>query len=103
MRSFIMLLLAFVVGVFVDPALAAEEGASMGGGLLGIGAGIGMGIAAFGAGLGQGRATGAALESIGRNPSSADQVFTPLILGLALMESLALYTLVIAFLLLGKI
>jgi F-type H+-transporting ATPase subunit c len=43
------------------------------------------------------------MESIGRNPNSADRLQTPLILGLALMEALALYTLVIAFFLQGKI
>jgi F-type H+-transporting ATPase subunit c len=43
------------------------------------------------------------MESIGRNPNSADRVFTPLIVGLALMEALALYALVIAFSLSGRI
>jgi F-type H+-transporting ATPase subunit c len=90
---------------WAGPALA-EEGAGGGGvvnGLIALAAGLGMGIAAFGVGLAQGRATAAAMESIGRNPNSADRIFTPLILGLALMEALALYTLVIAFFLQGKI
>ena len=78
-------------------------GSGSAGGLIALGAGIGMGLAAFGVGLGQGRATAAAMESIGRNPNSADRLFTPFILGLALMEALALYTLVIAFILQGKI
>ena len=43
------------------------------------------------------------MESVGRNPNSADRLFTPLIVGLALMEALALYALVIAFILAGKI
>ena len=67
-------------------------------GLIALAAGLGLGLAAFGAALGQGRATAAAMESIGRNPNSADRIFTPLIVGLALMEALALYALVIAFL-----
>lgn len=85
-------------------ALAAEGG---GGewhrGLIALAAGLGLGIAAFGAALGQGRATAAAMESIGRNPNSADRIFTPLIVGLALMEALALYALVVAFNLGGKV
>ena len=91
---------------FVDPALAAEGGgdaSGMGHGLIALAAGLGLGIAALGAALGQGRATAAAMESIGRNPNSAERVFTPLIVGLALMEALALYALVVAFLLQGKI
>ena len=72
-------------------------------GLIALAAGLGLGLAAFGAALGQGRATAAAMESIGRNPNSADRIFTPLIVGLALMEALALYALVIAFFLQGKI
>ena len=45
----------------------------------------------------QGRATAAAMESIGRNPNSADKDPDPFIIGLALMEALTLYALVIAF------
>jgi F-type H+-transporting ATPase subunit c len=86
----------------------AEVAAEGGGGLwyrglIALAAGWGLGLAAFGAALGQGRATAAAMESIGRNPNSADRIFTPLIVGLALMEALALYALVIAFFLQGKV
>jgi F-type H+-transporting ATPase subunit c len=105
MRTTITFLALLAVCLFASPALA-EEGAGVAGasgGLIALGAGIGMGLAAFGVGLGQGRATAAAMESIGRNPNSADRLFTPFILGLALMEALALYTLVIAFILQGKI
>lgn len=97
-------LLSMVVSV--DPAFA-EAAAGGGGditkGLIGLAAGLGLGIAALGAALGQGRATAAAMESIGRNPNSADRLQTPLIIGLALMEALALYALVIAFFLQNKI
>jgi F-type H+-transporting ATPase subunit c len=72
-------------------------------GLIALAAGIGLGVAALGTALGQGRATAAAMESIGRNPNSADKIQTPLIIGLALMEALTLYALVIAFFLQGKI
>ncbi|MBI4509238.1 MAG: ATP synthase F0 subunit C [Deltaproteobacteria bacterium] len=66
-------------------------------------AGIGIAIAAFGGALGQGRAAAAALGGIARNPGAADKMFTPMILGLALIESLVIYALIIAFLLVGKI
>jgi len=86
-----------------SPSFAAEAGGGDAGGLIALGAGLGIGIAALGVGLGQGRATAAAMESIGRNPNSVDRIFVPMIIGLALMESLCLYALVIAFFLQGKI
>ncbi len=90
-----------------EPAFAEAAAEGSGGlwyrGLIALAAGLGLGLAAFGAALGQGRATAAAMESIGRNPNSADRIFTPLIVGLALMEALALYALVIAFFLQGKV
>ena len=45
----------------------------------------------------------AAMESIGRNPNAADKIFTPMLLGLAFIEALAIYALIIAFILQGKI
>lgn len=68
-----------------------------------IAAGLGMALAAFGGALGQGRAASAALEGISRNPNASDKLFTPMILGLALIESLVIYSLIISILLLGKI
>ena len=68
-------------------------------GLIALADGFAVGLPTFGAALGQGRATAAAMESIGRNPASADRIFTPMIIGLALMEALGLYGLVIAFML----
>jgi F-type H+-transporting ATPase subunit c len=67
-----------------------------------LGGGLGIGIAAFGGALGQGRAAAAALDGIARNPSAADKLFTPMILGLALIESLVIYALIIAFVLVLK-
>jgi F-type H+-transporting ATPase subunit c len=72
-------------------------------GLIAISANIGIGIAAFGSAIGQGRMAAAAMESIGRNPNSAGQIFTPMIIGLAFIEALTLYALVIAFFLQAKI
>lgn len=105
---------AIVAIVLMSPWLAmaqqaagAAAGAAAGGalraGLIAIGANIGVGIAAMGCGLGQGNLMSSAMESIGRNPNSSSQIFTPMIIGLAFIESLTLYALVVAFLLQAKI
>jgi F-type H+-transporting ATPase subunit c len=64
-------------------------------------AGIAIGAAALGGTTAQGRATAAALEGIARNPGAAPRIQTPMILGLALIESLVLLGFVIAFFLQG--
>jgi F-type H+-transporting ATPase subunit c len=68
-----------------------------------IAAGIGIALAAFGGALGQGRTAAAALGGIARNPGASGKIFTPMILGLALIESLVIYALIIAFMLMVKI
>ena len=62
-----------------------------------IGAGFAIGLGVLGGALGQGRAAAAALEGISRNPGAAARIQTPMILGLALIESLVLLAFVIAF------
>ena len=61
-------------------------------GLIGLGAGLGVGLAAFGAASGQGKAAAAALDGIARNPSAGGKMFVPLVLSLALMESLVIFS-----------
>jgi F-type H+-transporting ATPase subunit c len=70
---------------------------------LGIGAALAIGLAALGGAIGQGRAAGSALEGIARNPQASGKIFVPMIVGLALIESLVIYGLLIAFQLYGKI
>mgnify|MGYP002641396361 CR=1 FL=1 len=70
---------------------------------IGLACGLGISIAAFGGAMGQGRTASSALDGIARNPGAAGKIFTPMILGLALIESLVIYSLIISFLLLGKI
>ncbi len=65
--------------------------------------GIGVPIAAFGGALGQGKAAAAALDGIARQPEAAGKIQTAMIIGLALIESLVIYALLIFFLLLGKL
>lgn len=68
-----------------------------------IGAALAISIAAVGGALGQARAGAAALEGIARNPGASGKVFTPMILALALIESLVIYALLIAFQIVGKV
>jgi F-type H+-transporting ATPase subunit c len=93
-------MLLFVSSAFAEGAAAPDANAWKG--QLALAIGLGLGIAAFGGALGQGKAASAALEGIGRNPAAADKLFTPMLLSLALIESLVIYSLVISFLMLGK-
>ncbi|MCB0393934.1 MAG: ATP synthase F0 subunit C [Bdellovibrionales bacterium] len=60
-------------------------------------AALALGIAAFGGALGQGKAATAALDGIARNPAAAGKIQTPMIIALALIESLVIYALVVNF------
>jgi F-type H+-transporting ATPase subunit c len=93
--------LAALGALLPDLALAQEPGAAAGG--IGVGAGLAIGLAVVGAGIGQGLAAANAVQGIARNPGAAGTVQGPMIIGLALIESLALFAFVIAFFLQGKI
>ena len=109
MRQFMLFLIAAaLLVIFSDVAMAAEAEAagqtgSMTKAFIALGSGLAIAIAAFGAALGQGRMAAAAMESIGRNPNAADKIQIPMILGLAFIEALAIYALIIAFALQLKI
>jgi F-type H+-transporting ATPase subunit c len=70
-------------------------------GMLAIGAALCMGIAVLGGTLGQGKAAAAALEGIARNPAAQDKIFTPMLLSLALIESLVILGFLVAFVKIG--
>ena len=94
----------FMVMAFMLLAMPVyAQGGSTAGGNWGIpiAAGVGMGIASGLCGLGQGKATASAAEAMARNPGARPGIQFVLILGLALIESLALYTLVIIFMKVG--
>ena len=107
LKSKLSVIMAVITAVVLVPAmaLAQEAGANKfeANKWMAAGAGFAIGIAALGGTLGQGRAAAAALEGISRNPGAAARIQTPMILGLALIESLVLFALVIAFLLQSKI
>ena len=100
MRKLQYLFMTLSVLFMAVPAFAQTTGgeASTGHGLVAIAAGLGMGIAAGLCGLGQGRATASATEALARNPGARAGILLLLTLGLAFMESLSLFTLVIIFL-----
>jgi F-type H+-transporting ATPase subunit c len=97
------LLAALMLVLSHTPAFAQEGAGDSAKGWIALAAGLAVGIAAVGAGLGQGRAVAAAMESIGRNPNAADRIQTPMIIGIAFMEALAIYALIIAFFLTGRV
>ncbi|HEY0706904.1 MAG TPA: ATP synthase F0 subunit C [Polyangia bacterium] len=85
------------VALFPTAAFAQSEGAASGqSGLIAIAAAIAVGMAALGGALGQGRAASAALDGIARNPQASGKIFTPMIIALALTESLVLLAWLIA-------
>ncbi len=94
MRRILTLMVMFLA---TGALMAAEEA----GAVTGLGGffspAIAMALAAGLCGLGQGRATAAACEGIARNPGAAGNIRTTMIIGLALIESLALYTLIVVF------
>ncbi len=101
----VLVMLVLALGLVEGTAFAqAAAPAGEAGGWLGpftvVAAGIGMALAAGLCGLGQARAIAAALEGMARQPGAAARIQTAMIIGLALIESLAIYTLVIAIILL---
>lgn len=63
-------------------------------------AGIAIGFGAIGAAIGEGYIAGKALETMGRNPSIKDELFTRMIVAMAIAESTSIYALVISFIIL---
>ncbi len=68
-----------------------------------LGAGLAVGLAGLGCGIGQGLTAGNTTAGIARNPGAAGSMFTNFILGMVLIESIAIYGLVVGLLLQGKI
>ncbi len=101
-KLFFFTLLATVLPLVAsaqDPA-AAHATSNWGAAL---GAGLAFGLAGLGCGLGQGLTAGNTTAGIARNPGAAGALNTPFILGMALIESIALVGFVTAFLLIGRI
>jgi F-type H+-transporting ATPase subunit c len=108
MRKSLVLGLTMLVSLlWASLALAAEPGAA--GSAAGLGgffgtavfaAGIAIGIAAFGTGIGQGLAVKSSVEGIARNPEASGKITVTMLIGLAMIESLCIYALVVALIIL---
>ncbi|WP_294484313.1 ATP synthase F0 subunit C [uncultured Mailhella sp.] len=81
-------------------AFAADGGVAGSFGLAAAGIALGIGLAATGGACGQGAAIKAACEGIARNPDASGKISQSLILGLAFIESLVIYALLVALILL---
>jgi len=79
-------------------AFAADGGSSVSSAAA-LSTAIGMGLAALGCGIGQGLGVKGACEGLARNPEVGGKLTTTLILGLAFIESLAIYALVVCLML----
>jgi F-type H+-transporting ATPase subunit c len=89
--------MSLAVLLIASPAFA--QGTAAGGfNSVPLAAGLGMALASGLCGLGQGKATASATEALARNPGARPGIFIFLILGLAFIESLALFTFVIIYL-----
>ncbi len=103
-KTIALILLALSFAFVLAPAVFAEEAAAgapaAGSGavksMAAIGAAIAIGIAAMGAGIGQGMGVKGATEGIARNPGASGKITTTLIIGLAMIESLAIYALLVS-------
>lgn len=92
LAAFFMPFMAFAAD---DRSMAFAQ--TTGGGYWFIAKALAIGLAAIGGALGQGKLVSSALEGIARNPGAAGQIQTPMILGIAFVESLVIFALVIAF------
>jgi F-type H+-transporting ATPase subunit c len=95
MKKLQFVFMTLAVLCFAVPAFA--QGGTGTVDLVPIGAGVGMALAAGLCGLGQGRAAGSAVEALARNPGARAGIQLLLVLGLAFIESLSLFTMVIIF------
>ncbi|RYZ72284.1 MAG: F0F1 ATP synthase subunit C [Proteobacteria bacterium] len=108
MKKFVVALVAVFAAVpaFAQDAVSSNAVSVAAAGTLGwiaLGVGIMMGLAVLGGTLGQSKAAATALDGIARNPAAAGKFTGPLILSLALMESLVLFAFLIGFFLQGAL
>jgi F-type H+-transporting ATPase subunit c len=104
----VVMLLGVLISLSFGVAMAAEEAApgALDSGvkqMAALAAGLGIAIAAFGGAIGQGKGVASALDGIARNPGASGKIVTPMIIGLAMIESLVIYSLVVSLLLFFKL
>lgn len=106
-KKVMLVVLGVLLVSLAAPALAQEHAAEAAGAGTAraaqfLAAAIVLGLAAFAGAFGQARAIAAACTSMGRNPGAAGPVRITMIIGVAFIESLVIYALLIAFIILGK-
>lgn len=105
-RTIAIMLLTFVLLLSLATLCFAQAEAAAKGSnvyyyaMAALGCGIGIGLGAIGSGIGQGIATSKACEGIARNPGTTGKITTTLIIGLAMIESLTIYALVVVLVIL---
>jgi F-type H+-transporting ATPase subunit c len=103
MRNLRSILLWTACFVLLPLAAFAEDGSGGGSWGYALGAGLAVGLAGLGCGIGQGITAGNTTAGIARNPQAAGAMATNFIVGMALIESIAIYGLVMGVLLWQKI
>jgi F-type H+-transporting ATPase subunit c len=98
MRKLQYLFMSLAAMLLASPAFAQGTATNNSAEWVPLAAGLGMALAAGLCGLAQGKATASSAEALARNPGARPGIFIFLILGLAFIESLALFTFVIIFL-----
>jgi F-type H+-transporting ATPase subunit c len=100
--SMLVTLLWASLALAAEPAGAAASSAGLGTffSYAVMAAGFGIGIAAFGTGIGQGLAVKSSVEGIARNPEASGKITVTMLIGLAMIESLCIYALVVALIIL---
>jgi len=102
-KNWKMMMLFVAVAMIGTAAFAQDAAAATGGVKWGaLSAAFAIGIAAAAGAIGQSRGIAAACEGIARNPGAAGAIRLVMIIGLALIESLVIYALIIAFMIQGK-
>jgi len=97
MKKFSVLVMCLAIALTATAAFAEGAAPAAAAGSAATAALFAIAIAAFGGSIGMGLSISKAVEGIARNPEASGKIMTTMIIGLALIESLAIYTLVIIF------
>ena len=107
-KSAVTILVCILILGMASFAMAADDSTARAAGLwtffgIAVACGFGIGIAALGTGLAMGYAINGALQGTARNPEASGKILTLMIVGLALIESLCIYALLICYLMVRRI
>ena len=93
---------ALLMSILIPALALAAEGEALNRGIMYLGASLAIGLAAFGAGIGMGYLLKGTQEGIARNPTAGGRLQTTMLIGLAFLETLALYALLVAIIILFR-